>query len=60
MRRWWSGWEKLIVPCDSGSTSTLPIIFCGIQVKGEYGWRRFVLDGRQGFTDHSTVVPSDG
>ncbi|KAF5822430.1 hypothetical protein HanXRQr2_Chr01g0026401 [Helianthus annuus] len=44
----------------SGSTPTLPIIFCGIQVKGEYGWRRFVLDGRRGFTDYSTVMPSGG
>uniref|UniRef100_A0A251VRG7 Uncharacterized protein n=1 Tax=Helianthus annuus TaxID=4232 RepID=A0A251VRG7_HELAN len=30
------------------------------QVKGKYGWRRFVLDGRRGFTDYSTVVPSSG
>ncbi|MFS8024976.1 hypothetical protein Hanom_Chr16g01469601 [Helianthus anomalus] len=35
-------------------------IFCGIQVKDEYGWRRFVLDGRRGFTDYSTIVPSGG
>ncbi|MFS8022616.1 hypothetical protein Hanom_Chr16g01441611 [Helianthus anomalus] len=26
------------------STLTLSIIFCGIQVNGEYVWRRFVLD----------------
>ncbi|KAF5822984.1 hypothetical protein HanXRQr2_Chr01g0033321 [Helianthus annuus] len=42
------------------STLTLSIIFYGIQVKGKYGWRRFVLDGRRGFTDYSTVVPSSG
>ncbi|MFS7922180.1 hypothetical protein Hanom_Chr03g00245901 [Helianthus anomalus] len=29
-------------------------------VKSEYGWRRFVLDGRQCFTYYSTVMPSDG
>ncbi|MFS7914390.1 hypothetical protein Hanom_Chr02g00152791 [Helianthus anomalus] len=33
------------------------IILCGIKVKGEYGWRRFVMDGRRGFTNYSTVVP---
>ncbi|MFS7949688.1 hypothetical protein Hanom_Chr06g00574521 [Helianthus anomalus] len=38
--------ERLSVSCDSVSTHTLPIIFCGIQVKGEYGCRWFVLDGR--------------
>ncbi|MFS7977231.1 hypothetical protein Hanom_Chr10g00901631 [Helianthus anomalus] len=60
--------EKLGVPCDPGPTHTLPIIFFGIQVKGEYGWRRFVLDGwrrfvldgRRGFTDYSIVVSLDG
>ncbi|MFS8005388.1 hypothetical protein Hanom_Chr13g01236821 [Helianthus anomalus] len=52
--------ERFGVTCDPGSTRTLPIIFCGIQVKGEYGWRRFVLDERRGFTDYSTVVPSGG
>ncbi|KAJ0637566.1 hypothetical protein HanOQP8_Chr17g0675381 [Helianthus annuus] len=52
--------EKLGVPCDPGPTPTLPIIFFGIQVKGEYGWRRFVLDGRRGFTDYSIVVSLDG
>ncbi|MFS7946207.1 hypothetical protein Hanom_Chr06g00533291 [Helianthus anomalus] len=52
--------ERLGVPCDPGSTLTLPIIFCGIQVMGEYGWCRFVLDGSRGFTDYSTVVPSGG
>ncbi|MFS8030428.1 hypothetical protein Hanom_Chr17g01533891 [Helianthus anomalus] len=51
--------ERLGVPCDSGSTLTLSIIFCVIRVNGEYGWRRFVLDGRRGFTDYSTVMPSD-
>ncbi|MFS7986893.1 hypothetical protein Hanom_Chr11g01015601 [Helianthus anomalus] len=50
--------EKLGVSYDPGSTPTLPIIFCGIQAKGEYGWRWFVLDERRGFTDYSTVVPS--
>ncbi|MFS8006486.1 hypothetical protein Hanom_Chr14g01249711 [Helianthus anomalus] len=49
--------ERLGVTCDPCLTPTLLIILCGIQVKGEYGWRRFVLDGRQGFTDYSTVVP---
>ncbi|MFS7889151.1 hypothetical protein Hanom_Chr00s000003g01603531 [Helianthus anomalus] len=39
---------------------TLLIILCDIQVKSEYGWRRFDLDDRQGFTDYSTAVPSDG
>ncbi|KAJ0601498.1 hypothetical protein HanRHA438_Chr00c01g0842611 [Helianthus annuus] len=29
-------------------------------VKDVYGWRRFVLDGRRGFTDYSSVVPSGG
>ncbi|MFS7921401.1 hypothetical protein Hanom_Chr03g00236361 [Helianthus anomalus] len=38
--------ERLGVHCDPGSTPTLPIIFYGIQVKGEYGWHRFVLYGR--------------
>ncbi|MFS7914262.1 hypothetical protein Hanom_Chr02g00151311 [Helianthus anomalus] len=38
MRYWWSGWgERLGVAFDPGSTPTLPIIFSGIQVKGEYG-----------------------
>ncbi|MFS7954955.1 hypothetical protein Hanom_Chr07g00636761 [Helianthus anomalus] len=46
------------VPYDPSSTPTLPIIFCGIQVKGEYGWCRFVFDGRRGFIDYSTVVSS--
>ncbi|MFS8003820.1 hypothetical protein Hanom_Chr13g01218361 [Helianthus anomalus] len=52
--------ERLGVHCNPGSTPTLPIIFCSIQVKGEYGWRWFVLDGRRGFTDYSIVVPSGG
>ncbi|MFS7901128.1 hypothetical protein Hanom_Chr00s170331g01828601 [Helianthus anomalus] len=52
--------EKLGVLCDSGSTSTLSIIFSGVQVKGEYGWRQLILDERQRFNDYSTVVPSDG
>ncbi|MFS7918335.1 hypothetical protein Hanom_Chr03g00199771 [Helianthus anomalus] len=52
--------EKLNVSYDLDSIPTLSIIFCGIQVKGEYGWRRFVLDGRRGFTDYSNVVPSGG
>ncbi|MFS7923536.1 hypothetical protein Hanom_Chr03g00261861 [Helianthus anomalus] len=43
--------EKLGVPCDPAFTSTLHIIFRGIQVKGEYGWRWFVLDERRSFTD---------
>ncbi|MFS7923152.1 hypothetical protein Hanom_Chr03g00257331 [Helianthus anomalus] len=34
--------ERLSVLCDPYLTLTLTIIFCGIQVKGEYGWRRFV------------------
>ncbi|MFS7964486.1 hypothetical protein Hanom_Chr08g00750931 [Helianthus anomalus] len=46
--------------CNLRSILTFSIIFCGIQVKGEYVWRRFVLDGRRGFPDYSTVVPSDG
>ncbi|MFS7967702.1 hypothetical protein Hanom_Chr09g00788831 [Helianthus anomalus] len=41
------------VPCDPGSTPTLPIIFCGIEVKDEYGWRQFILDGRRDFTDNN-------
>ncbi|MFS8023307.1 hypothetical protein Hanom_Chr16g01449931 [Helianthus anomalus] len=49
--------ERRGVPCDSGSTLTLPIIFCGIKVKSECGWRRFVLDGMRGFTDYSIAVP---
>ncbi|MFS8026561.1 hypothetical protein Hanom_Chr16g01488151 [Helianthus anomalus] len=52
--------EILGVPCDPGSTPTLPIIFYRIQVKGEYGWRQFVLDGRRGFTDYSIVMPPGG
>ncbi|MFS7968855.1 hypothetical protein Hanom_Chr09g00802401 [Helianthus anomalus] len=52
--------KRLVVPCDPGSTPTLYIIFYGIQVMCEYGWRRFVLDGRRCFTDYSTVVPSGG
>ncbi|MFS7991325.1 hypothetical protein Hanom_Chr12g01069441 [Helianthus anomalus] len=52
--------EKFGVSCDSDSTLTLSIIFYSIQVKGEYEWRRFVLDGRQGFTDYFIVMPSDG
>ncbi|KAJ0535364.1 hypothetical protein HanIR_Chr09g0429871 [Helianthus annuus] len=44
----WVG-ERFGVPCDPGSIATLLIILCGIQVKDEYGWRRFVLDGRRGF-----------
>ncbi|MFS8030024.1 hypothetical protein Hanom_Chr17g01529241 [Helianthus anomalus] len=51
--------EKLGVPCDPSSTPIIAIIFCGIQ-EGEYGWRRFVLDRRRGFTDYSTAVPSGG
>ncbi|MFS7931029.1 hypothetical protein Hanom_Chr04g00351171 [Helianthus anomalus] len=49
--------ERFGISCDLSSTPTLPITFCGIQVKGEYGWRRFVLDGRRAFTDYSTVIP---
>ncbi|MFS7998519.1 hypothetical protein Hanom_Chr12g01154821 [Helianthus anomalus] len=52
--------EKFIVLCDPGSTLNLSIIFCVIQVKAEYAWRRFVLDGRRVFTDYSTVVPLGG
>ncbi|MFS7901203.1 hypothetical protein Hanom_Chr00s178887g01831341 [Helianthus anomalus] len=52
--------EKFGVLYDTGSTLSLLIIFCCIQVNGEYGWRRFVLDGRRGFTDYSTVVFSGG
>ncbi|KAJ0502198.1 hypothetical protein HanHA300_Chr11g0410071 [Helianthus annuus] len=52
--------ERLGVFCDPSSTSTLPIISRGIQLKGEYEWRRFVLGGRRGFTNYSTVVPSGG
>ncbi|MFS8025359.1 hypothetical protein Hanom_Chr16g01474011 [Helianthus anomalus] len=52
--------EKLSVFCDTGSTPTFLTIFCGIQVKDEYGWRRFVLDGRRHFTDYSTIVSSNG
>ncbi|MFS7974193.1 hypothetical protein Hanom_Chr09g00865731 [Helianthus anomalus] len=48
------------VLCDPGSIPTLFVIFCGIQVKREYGWRLFDLDGRGGFTDYSTVVPLGG
>ncbi|MFS7993106.1 hypothetical protein Hanom_Chr12g01090171 [Helianthus anomalus] len=51
--------EKLVISCDQGSTHILLIIFYGIQVKGEYRWRRFILDRRQDFTDYSTVVPSE-
>ncbi|MFS7960457.1 hypothetical protein Hanom_Chr08g00703371 [Helianthus anomalus] len=36
------------------------IIFYGIQLKGKCGWRRFILDGRRGFTDYSTVMSTDG
>ncbi|MFS8031855.1 hypothetical protein Hanom_Chr17g01550831 [Helianthus anomalus] len=61
MKYWWSGWGNIdLMLLDSGSTITLPIIFCGIGVKGEYGWRRFVLDRRRSFTDYSTVVHSGG
>ncbi|MFS8003169.1 hypothetical protein Hanom_Chr13g01210731 [Helianthus anomalus] len=52
--------ERFGVTCDLGSTPTLPIILCGIQVKSEYGWRRFVLDRRRSFIDYSIVVPSCG
>ncbi|MFS7902405.1 hypothetical protein Hanom_Chr01g00010911 [Helianthus anomalus] len=52
--------ERLSVPWDPDSTLTLHIILCGIQVKGEYGWRWFVLDGRRAFTGYSTVMPSNG
>ncbi|MFS7940623.1 hypothetical protein Hanom_Chr05g00466621 [Helianthus anomalus] len=52
--------EKLDVLCDSGSTPLHLVIFYGIQVKHEYGWRQFVLDRMRGFTDYSTVVPSGG
>ncbi|MFS8020116.1 hypothetical protein Hanom_Chr15g01411771 [Helianthus anomalus] len=41
--------KKLGVPCDPGSTPTLPIIFCSIQVKDEYMWRWFILDGKRSF-----------
>ncbi|MFS8017551.1 hypothetical protein Hanom_Chr15g01381741 [Helianthus anomalus] len=49
-------WKKFGVSCDPGSTLTLLIILCDIQVTGEQGWRRFVSDGRRDFTDYSTVV----
>ncbi|MFS7948583.1 hypothetical protein Hanom_Chr06g00561621 [Helianthus anomalus] len=48
--------KRLGVPSDPGSTPTLAIIFCGIQVKGEYGWCRFVLDERRGFTDYFSCL----
>ncbi|MFS7915671.1 hypothetical protein Hanom_Chr02g00168001 [Helianthus anomalus] len=51
--------KNIGILCDLGSIPTL-IIFCGIQVKSEYGWRRFDLDGRRGFIDYSTVVPPGG
>ncbi|MFS7968698.1 hypothetical protein Hanom_Chr09g00800641 [Helianthus anomalus] len=43
--------KRFGVSCYSDSNFTLLIILCGIQMKGEYGWRRFVLDGRRGFTN---------
>ncbi|MFS7904613.1 hypothetical protein Hanom_Chr01g00038151 [Helianthus anomalus] len=57
---WKTQWERLGVSCNPSSTLTLPTILCGIQVKGKYEWRRFVLDGRRDFTDYSIGVPSDG
>ncbi|MFS7989224.1 hypothetical protein Hanom_Chr11g01044211 [Helianthus anomalus] len=39
---------------------SLLIIFCGIQVWAENGWRLFFLNGRRSFTDYSTWVPSGG
>ncbi|MFS7901739.1 hypothetical protein Hanom_Chr01g00003261 [Helianthus anomalus] len=56
----WMVGKRFGVSYDSSSTLIHPIIFCGIQVKSEYGWRRFVLDGRRRFTDYSTVVSSGG
>ncbi|MFS7923312.1 hypothetical protein Hanom_Chr03g00259251 [Helianthus anomalus] len=52
--------EKTGVSCDPGSTFTLLVIFYSMHVKGEYKWCWFVLDGRWGFTDYSTVVSSSG
>ncbi|MFS7990883.1 hypothetical protein Hanom_Chr11g01064161 [Helianthus anomalus] len=52
--------KRLGVLCNPNSTPTLSIIFCGIQVKGEYGWRWFVLDRSRVFIDYYTVVPSGG
>ncbi|MFS7902017.1 hypothetical protein Hanom_Chr01g00006351 [Helianthus anomalus] len=48
------------VPCYLGLTPALLIIIYGIQVKGEYGRRRFVLDGRRCFIHYSTGVPLCG
>ncbi|MFS7921098.1 hypothetical protein Hanom_Chr03g00232711 [Helianthus anomalus] len=52
--------KDLVFFCDLGSTLVVPIIFCGIQVTVEYGWRRFVLVGRRVLFDYSNVVPSGG
>ncbi|MFS7990596.1 hypothetical protein Hanom_Chr11g01060671 [Helianthus anomalus] len=52
--------ERLGVSCNPNSTSTLSIIFCGIWVNGEYGWRWFVLDMSRCFIDYSIAVPSGG
>ncbi|KAJ0602459.1 hypothetical protein HanIR_Chr03g0139961 [Helianthus annuus] len=49
--------ERLSVPCELGSTPTLLIIFCGIQVMSEY-WAPVHLGWEARFTDYSTVVPS--
>ncbi|MFS7935246.1 hypothetical protein Hanom_Chr05g00401221 [Helianthus anomalus] len=50
--------ERFGVICDSGSTFTLPVIYCSIQLKGKYRWCRFILDRRRGLTDYSTLMPS--
>ncbi|MFS7994596.1 hypothetical protein Hanom_Chr12g01107891 [Helianthus anomalus] len=44
--------ERISVPFDLCLIRTLLIIFCGIQVKNEYGWCRFDFDERRGFTDY--------
>ncbi|KAM0064040.1 hypothetical protein Hdeb2414_s0003g00097991 [Helianthus debilis subsp. tardiflorus] len=52
--------KELVFLVTLGLILTLLVIFWGIQVKSEYGWRRFDLDERQGFTDYSIVVHSSG
>ncbi|MFS7990535.1 hypothetical protein Hanom_Chr11g01059901 [Helianthus anomalus] len=52
--------ERLGIFCNPNSTPTLSIIFCGIRVKGEYGWRWFVLDMSRCFIDYSIAVHSGG
>ncbi|MFS7899518.1 hypothetical protein Hanom_Chr00s062982g01785891 [Helianthus anomalus] len=51
--------ERVGILYKSSLIPTL-IIFCDIQVKSEYGWRWFDLDGRRGFTDYFIIMPSDG